>query len=995
MPAQSFIAKILILENAINELDFISRELNLSPLNYKTLCIRLDDKFEHQVKNFNSDLIFFKYSESNNHTEDTIQRCHKRWPSTPIILIAEQMEIDQCVTLLKKGVSDIILKKNISSLTNKVSTILEENNLAKANILPLPVEDHHFDQTKYSCLIKNSTDAILLTIKDGDILEANPAACQLFKMTEEEICKIGREGILIKNDPNLLALVKERNTNGIAKGELTFKRKDGSCFIGQIISVIFKDIAGCEMSSIIIKDLTESKKADKELAQTTGELQEAVNNLNKIMNASMDLIFSIDADHKIVSINAACKSILGYESHELINRYYFDFTYTEDYEVLFSNNEDIRNGNPLNIFEGRIIHKNGTTVYVLLSAQWDGEDQVIYCTAKDITEKKKLEKAYEVERERFLDLYNLSPACMAILKGPNHIHELTNALYLKFLNKKDVIGKSVVEVMPEMLNQGIIGLLDTVYNTGVPFTANEMLIYVDVNNDGLLVDTYMNFMYQAHRNSEGKIDGIFVFAIDVTEQVLSRIQIEENERIYHQLISELPIAAYSCDADGKILFFNKAAARLWGTEPKMGQNSYCGFSKIFDDAGDLVPLHLSPMAISLKEGRIMSGWNGIVERKDGQRRYVVPHVVPFIDSSGRVTGAVNMIEDITDRKIAQTALDIQNAELAFQNLEKEKRANELEIANTELAFQNKEKENRADELIIANRELAFQNDEKENRAAELAIANTELAFQNKEKEDRADELIIANHELAFQNDEKEKRAKELIFTNLELIKINKELDRFVYSISHDLRSPLTSVQGLISIIEDESEDIETLKHTGMITTSLNRLDEFVKKILIYSRNNRTDLEIELIPLKKTVLNIINNFKNTDPAEGIRFDMDIQELSPFYTDRLRFITVLENLIANAITYHKPSGIDRFIKVTAIVEKKMLWLEIADNGIGIPLEYKEKIFEMFFRISSKSKGSGMGLYIVKDTVEKLKGSIDISTMNGIGTTFKIGIKNFNVC
>ncbi|GAB3242339.1 hypothetical protein GCM10027346_38490 [Hymenobacter seoulensis] len=122
-------------------------------------------------------------------------------------------------------------------------------------------------------------------------------------------------------------------------------------------------------------------------------------------------------------------------------------------------------------------------------------------------------------------------------------------------------------------------------------------------------------------------------------------------------------------------------------------------------------------------------------------------------------------------------LSIANEELAFQNDEKEKRAQELSVANTELAFQNDEKEKRAQELIIANRELAFQNDEKEKRAAELSIANKELAFQNHEKEQRAQELIIANAELAFQNDEKEKRAQELSIANIELAFQNDEKEK--------------------------------------------------------------------------------------------------------------------------------------------------------------------------------------------------------------------------
>src|ERR1035437_2211241 len=114
-------------------------------------------------------------------------------------------------------------------------------------------------------------------------------------------------------------------------------------------------------------------------------------------------------------------------------------------------------------------------------------------------------------------------------------------------------------------------------------------------------------------------------------------------------------------------------------------------------------------------------------------------------------------------------------ELAFQNEEKEKRADELSIADKELVFQNEEKEKRAAELIIANKELAFQNDEKEKRAAELIVANKELIFQNREKEKRADELFIANKELVFQNEEKEKRAAELIFQNREKEKRADEL----------------------------------------------------------------------------------------------------------------------------------------------------------------------------------------------------------------------------
>ncbi|MBA3706927.1 MAG: response regulator, partial [Bacteroidetes bacterium] len=158
-------------------------------------------------------------------------------------------------------------------------------------------------------------------------------------------------------------------------------------------------------------------------------------------------------------------------------------------------------------------------------------------------------------------------------------------------------------------------------------------------------------------------------------------------------------------------------------------------------------------------------------------------------------------------------LIIANKELVFQNEEKEKRAAELIIANKELLFQNKEKEKRAAELIIANKELLFQNKEKEKRAEELIVANKELLFQNKEKEKRAEELIIANKELAFQNEEKEKRADELIIANKELAFQNEEKEKRA--------AELRIANYARSLIEASLDPLFTINPAGKITDMNN------------------------------------------------------------------------------------------------------------------------------------------------------------------------------
>lgn len=217
---------------------------------------------------------------------------------------------------------------------------------------------------------------------------------------------------------------------------------------------------------------------------------------------------------------------------------------------------------------------------------------------------------------------------------------------------------------------------------------------------------------------------------------------------------------------GKIMDMNEATVNITGvtreeligsdffdyfTEPQMARGVY---QEVFAK-GSVAD---SPLTLRHKNGKLTEVlFNGSV----------------YKDEKGAILGVVIVARDIAEQK---WALGLRNAnkELAFQNEEKEKRANELSIANKELAYQNDEKENRAAELIIANEELAYQNIEKENRAAELIIANEELEYQNKVKEKKAAALVIANKELAYQNDEKEKRAAELVIANDELAFQNME-----------------------------------------------------------------------------------------------------------------------------------------------------------------------------------------------------------------------------
>ncbi len=255
------------------------------------------------------------------------------------------------------------------------------------------------------------------------------------------------------------------------------------------------------------------------------------------------------------------------------------------------------------------------------------------------------------------------------------------------------------------------------------------------------------------------------------------------------------------------------------------------------------------------------------------------------------------------------------------------------------------------------------------------------------------ELIMANKELVFQNDEKEKRAEELDASNLELKKANSELDRFVYSASHDLRSPLKSLLGLSNmIIEDISPDNSVqLEQMGMMKSSILKLDNFIEDILTYSRNARTEVINEAIDFKQTIGEVRNNLAHMDGADKIELKLEIDQKIEFISDRARVSIVLSNLISNAIKYKDTSKENSYIGINVKCINDFATISVEDNGIGIDAKYKDRIFDMFYRGTKKSSGSGLGLYIAKEAIEKLNGTMEMESALTQGTKFTIMIPN----
>ena len=225
----------------------------------------------------------------------------------------------------------------------------------------------------------------------------------------------------------------------------------------------------------------------------------------------------------------------------------------------------------------------------------------------------------------------------------------------------------------------------------------------------------------------------------------------------------------------------------------------------------------------------------------------------------------------------------------------------------------------------------------------------------------------------------------------ELQKINFELDKFVYSASHDLKAPLTSVLGIINLVKIDPEKESLQKYLSMAEINIKRLLRIINDLTNFSRNERLEISSDRIDFETLINESITSFNYLDNFNKITFNFSIEKEYIFYSDTIRIGILLNNLILNAILYHNLEQEHPYVSISVQSVGEHIIVSVKDNGRGIDKNYHEKIFDMFYRATTDSTGSGLGLYIVKGILEKIDARIELESVLGIGTTFTIFFPN----
>jgi signal transduction histidine kinase len=235
---------------------------------------------------------------------------------------------------------------------------------------------------------------------------------------------------------------------------------------------------------------------------------------------------------------------------------------------------------------------------------------------------------------------------------------------------------------------------------------------------------------------------------------------------------------------------------------------------------------------------------------------------------------------------------------------------------------------------------------------------------------------------------------ETYLKNLETTELQKAklvIGQFIASCSHSMRGPLKSIRGLVNLVQKNYSPEDATTFLELISCTANKMEHTLDELEHFLENSKRSVGFNLIDFHKLLNVVLDQYDEEINVKNIKIKVHIQQRVPFCSDVARLRIILENLLSNATQFQDVRKKKQTINVTVVVNDQTSIISVADNGIGISPENHLQIFQLFFRATERSSGTGVGLYVVKEAIEKMKGSICLYSALEKGATFRVILPN----
>ena len=716
----------------------------------------------------------------------------------------------------------------------------------------------------------------------------------------------------------------------------------------------------------------------------------------QIVDLVPHMIFLKDYEGKYMFVNNQFLKRTGKTEKEVIGKTDFDIFPQEkaqryvndDDEVKLTRTEKIIEKEFGPLFEGKI------TVYNTIKKpyyEYDTDRIGVLGISTDVAEKIRNKELLDEQKSILNEIINLLPQEI-YLKDDEGKMLLVNKACADFhmMSQESMIGKSDYDFFEKKYADEFFQLEQEILKEGKTRYINEE-ISVDKHN----VRRIKSVMKMPFYLNDRRKNGLLGLNIDITDAKNAQQKIVASEIRYKTLMEQASDGIYLSDDDGNIIEANQKACEMFGYSPKefYGLN----IKKLVSAEPNN---HHSVRMPNAKDRQSL-----ILERKflkkDGSTFTVELSVKLLEDGMHQA-----IMRDVTERKKIEKILA--DNERKFRLLIENSTDLILILSQNFIIKFMSPSVSRIlgykEQNLIGTSILGLLDDEEFEAASQFfsnvlvktnSLSLDELKFRNNNDDFLFFETVAVNmlddeniNGIIVNCHDVSKRKQ----TETELLNTNFELDSFVYKASHDLKAPLRSVMGLIKLAKLESADPNMEIYFDMMSKSVTSLDAFIKELTQFSRNSRLEIEPVEINFEAIIQEALDNLKFVENADKINVNIQLNVDTKFHSDKTRIATIINNLFSNAFKYHRFENNNPYLNVMIDADAEKAVIVVEDNGIGIEQSHINYIFDMFYRASETSYGSGLGLYILKSAITKIKGKVEVQSVLAQGTIFTVTLQNF---